>query len=320
MPDKSGAMKTYDAHAVETALAWNDLIAAIERLFESGADVPQRQALTITNTGGEDGTLLLMPAWVGGDSIGVKAVTFFPGNTKLGLSTISAAYVLFDGRTGQIRAAMDGDAITVRRTAATSAAAAKRLARRDARRLLVVGTGQLSANMAAAHASVRAFETIEIYGRSPAKAQAVVDHLAQWGVSALVCEALEASARQADVISCCTSATSPVIRGDWLKPGSHLDLVGSFKDDMRECDDACVRRASIFVDARPGALLSGDLAQPIRSGVIAEGDVRADFVDLVAGRHRGRQSEDEVTLFKSVGNAIEDLAAAKLIADARAAG
>ena len=306
-------MKTYDAEAVRRALPWPDLITAIEALFVRGADVPQRQALTITNTGGEDGTLLLMPAWIGGESIGVKAVTFFPGNTKRGISTISAAYLLFDGATGAIRAAMDGDAITVRRTAATSAAAARKLAREDARRLLIVGTGQLSANLAQAHAAVRAYDSIEIYGRTASKAAEVVADLAALGLHATVCTHLETSVRAADTIACCTSATAPVLKGAWLKPGVHVDLVGGFKDDMREADDDVVRAASIFVDARPGALLSGDLAQPIRAGMISEADILGDFRALASGTHPGRRSQGEITLFKSVGNAIEDLAAAQLV-------
>lgn len=307
-------MKTYDAAAVERALGWPALIGGIERLFAQGATVPQRQVLSIPNPKGEECALLLMPAWVAGESIGIKAVTFFPGNSARGISTISAAYLLFDGETGAIRAAMDGDAITVRRTAATSAAAAKRLARADAQRLLVIGTGQLSANMAAAHAHVRAFETIEIYGRASAKAASVVAGLKAEGIAASVCHDLEASVRAADVISCCTSATSPLFPGAWLKPGSHLDLVGSFKDDMRECDDDAVARATIFVDALPGALLAGDLSKPLRDGMINEGAIQADFAALVTGAHPGRTSDTEITLFKSVGNAIEDLAAARLIA------
>lgn len=307
-------MKTYDEAAVRQALPWGRLIAAIEKLFVAGADVPQRQALTIANPKGEDGVLLLMPAWIGGDSIGVKAVTFFPGNTKRGISTISAAYLLFDGDTGAIKAAMDGDAITVRRTAATSAAAAKSLARKDARRLLIVGTGQLSANLAEAHAAVRSYDMIEIYGRNPEKARSVVAALAAEGVSARICADLEASAHAADVISCCTSATAPVLKGAWLKPGCHVDLVGGFKDDMREADDDVVRAASIFVDATPGALLSGDLAQPLRDGVIKETAILGTFRDLASGAHAGRASETEITLFKSVGNALEDLAAARIIA------
>ena len=306
-------MKTFDEEAVRAALPWGALIEAIEALFVQGADVPQRQALTIANPKGEDGVLLLMPAWIGGDSIGVKAVTFFPGNSRRGISTISAAYLLFDGDTGAIRAAMDGDAITVRRTAATSAAAAKYLARADARRLLIVGTGQLSANLAEAHAAVRRYETIEIYGRDTAKARSVVAALAQEGLAASVCADLETSARAADVISCCTSAPQPVLKGAWLKPGCHVDLVGSFKDDMRESDDELVRRAAIFVDANPGALLSGDLAQPLRAGVIAEAAILGEFRDLASGAHKGRTSADQITLFKSVGNAIEDLAAARMV-------
>lgn len=307
-------MKMYDQAAVTAALPFPALIEAIEALFRRGADVPQRQVLSISQPSGEAGTLLLMPAWIGGDAIGVKAVTFFPGNTKRGISTISAAYLMFDGETGAIRAAMDGDAITVRRTAATSAAAAKYLAREDAKRLVVIGTGQLSANMAAAHAAVRGYERIGIYGRRAQKAREVVKSLGEEGIEAEVIPDLETAVRAADVVSCCTSATTPVFDGTWLKPGAHVDLVGAFKDDMRECDDATIRRAEIFVDARPGALLAGDLAQPIRAGLITEQDIRADFRELVTGVHPGRTDQEAITLFKSVGNAIEDLAAARLIA------
>ncbi|HRK23680.1 MAG TPA: ornithine cyclodeaminase family protein [Beijerinckiaceae bacterium] len=310
-------MQLYDAGVVQAALNWPDLIAAIEQHFAAPVEVPQRQVLTIANPKGENGVLLLMPAWLGGDSIGVKAVTFFPGNTAKGISTISAAYLLFDGETGAIRAAMDGDAITVRRTAATSAAAAKRLARTDARRLLVIGTGQLSEHMASAHAAVRVYESIEIHGRDPAKASAVAGALRRSGLAASVALDLEASVCRADVISCCTSASTPLFPGAWLQPGCHVDLVGSFKDDMREVDDEAVRRSAIFVDAKPGALLSGDLAQPLRDGVINEGHILADLADLVSGRHPGRGNAAMITLFKSVGNAREDLAAARLIAETR---
>lgn len=306
-------MQIFDTAAVDKRLGWPELIGAIEALFVRGADVPPRQALTIPVPGGKDGTLLLMPAWLAGDTIGVKAVTFFPGNVERGLSTISAAYLVFDGATGAIRAAMDGDAITVRRTAATSAAAAKRLARADARHLLVVGTGQLGPNMAAAHAAVRRYDRIEIYGRSADKTAAVIAALADEGIAATACRDLEASVRAADVISCCTSATAPVVRGDWLKPGAHLDLVGGFKADMRETDDAAIARARLFVDSRAGALLSGDLAQPIAAGVIDANAIVADFAELASGRHPGRSDGAEITLFKSVGHALEDLAAGRLI-------
>ncbi len=311
-------MNVLNALAVRQALPWPGLIEAIETLFAQGATVPQRQVLSIEDTSRPDGAkalgaLLLMPAWIGGDSIGVKAVTFFPGNRELGLSTISAAYLLFDGRTGAIKAACDGDEITVRRTAATSAAAAKRLARMDAKRLLVVGTGQLAPNMALAHACVRSYDIIEIYGRDPQKAAAVVRQLGDEGLRATVAGDLATSAARADVICSVTSATSPVILGEWLKPGTHVDLVGGFKDDMREADDACVSNASIFVDARAGALLAGDLAQPIRAGIISETAIRADLRELVTGVHRGRSKDTEITLFKSVGNALEDLAAGKMI-------
>jgi alanine dehydrogenase len=307
-------MKMLDTLSVRAALPWKGLIKSIEALFADGASVPARQILSVDNPGGKDGALLLMPAWKPGETLGVKAVTFFPGNSEHGLSTISAVYLLFDGKTGHIRAVCDGDEITVRRTAATSAAAAKRLARKTVKRLLVVGSGQLAPNMAEAHAAVRKYESIEIYGRSRDKAESVVARLVAAGLPARVSGDLEASVRAADVVSCCTSATQPLIRGEWLKPGVHLDLVGGFKDDMREVDDAAIALASIFVDEKPHALLAGDLAQPIRSKVIGERAILAEFRDLVLGVHGGRASLDEITLFKSVGHGLEDLAAGRMIA------
>lgn len=308
------SIKLLNAEDVRHRLPWEGLIAAIEAQFAEGAQVPPRSVFDVANPKGENGALLLMPAWSEGDTLGVKAVTFFPGNSARGLSTISAAYLLFDGVTGQIRAVCDGDEITVRRTAATSAAAAKRLARPDARRLLVVGTGQLAPNMAEAHAAVHAYDCIDVFGRTRDKAAAVVARLAAAGLPARLAEDLESAVRAADVISCCTSATVPPVRGAWLKPGTHLDLVGGFRDDMREVDDATIAAASLFVDERPGALKSGDLAQPIRDQVIRESDIRADFRALVSGVHAGRASAQEITLFKSVGHGLEDLAAGRMIA------
>ncbi|HRJ68333.1 MAG TPA: ornithine cyclodeaminase family protein [Beijerinckiaceae bacterium] len=308
------SMTQLNAEDVRRRLPWDRLIGAIEAQFSEGAQVPPRPVFDVANPKGQAGALLLMPAWTEGETLGVKVVTFFPGNSELGLSTISAAYLLFDAATGQIRAVCDGDEITVRRTAATSAAAARRLARSDAKRLLVVGSGQLAPNMAEAHAAVRGYDVIEIFGRSRDKAAAVVSRLVRAGLPARVADDLEASVRAADVVSCCTSATVPPVQGTWLRPGTHVDLVGGFRDDMREVDDTAVARASLFVDERPGALKSGDLAQPIRAGLLRESDIRADFRELVTGSHVGRTSAQEITLFKSVGHGLEDLAAGRMIA------
>nr|WP_325265974.1 ornithine cyclodeaminase family protein [uncultured Rhizobium sp.] len=310
-------MSFLNHRAVEGALDWERLINALSDAFAAGRVVsPARQTLTIELPNGEQGYLLLMPAWEPGNSLGVKVVTFFPGNAQRGDATINAGYLLFDGGNGKFRMAADGDALTVRRTAAASALAARFLARPDARRLLVVGTGQLAVNVAQAHAVVRDYAKICIWGRNADKSRQLANDLVDMGLKACATEDLEDACRAADVISCVTASTAPLIHGEWLGEGSHLDLVGAFKADMRESDNLCVTQATVFVDGREGALLSGDLAQPIADGILRQEDILADLRELVTGAHSGRTHQGERTLFKSVGMALEDLVAAGLAATA----
>lgn len=306
-------MQFLDHDAITARLGWPELIAALRDAFATGAvEAPPRQTLTIALPDGQTASLLLMPAWQAGCAIGVKLVTFFPGNAAAGKPTINAAYLLFDGGDGRLRAVLDGDALTARRTAAASALAADLLARRDARVLLIVGTGQLAVAVGEAHAAVRAYERVLVWGRSPAKAGSVAEALTARGLPATPCGDLQAGCRAADVISAVTASTAPLIRGAWLREGSHLDLIGAFRPDMRESDTQAVVQARIFVDGRDGALLAGDLGQPIAEGAITEADILADLGELVRGRHPGRQGETERTLFKSAGLALEDFAAAML--------
>ena len=306
-------MRTLDAVAVRAATPWPDLIASIaSMLVEGAAQAPDRHVHPVPVPGGGEGSLLVMPAWIEHELIGVKTVTFFPSNAGTAVPTVNAAYVAFDGRTGQVLAILDGDELTARRTAAISALAADRLARTDAARLLVVGTGALAPNMARAHASVRPLTEIDVWGRRTEAAAAVADTLRAEGLPAEASSDLDDSVRRADIVSCVTGATSPLLRGELLAPGAHLDLVGSFRPDMREADDAAVARATIFVDTVEGASLSGDLAQPLATGVMTESSIIADLRALATGDHPGRTSADEVTLFKSAGFALADLAAARL--------
>ena len=306
-------MRFLDAAAVRAATPWPELIAAIaEVLAEEHLTSPERHVHPVGLPDGGEGALLLMPAWIDRELIGVKTVTYFPSNAGTAVPTVNAAYQLLDGRTGQLSAVLDGDELTDRRTAAISALAADHLARADVERLLVVGTGRLSPNMARAHAAVRPLTSIEIWGRRPEAAEAVAEQLQAEGLPARATTDLDAGIQAADIISCVTGATSPLVRGDLLTPGSHLDLVGSFQPDMRESDDAAATRATIFVDTVAGASLSGDLAQPLAGGVITEASIAADLRALATGDHPGRTSADEITLFKSAGFAAADLAAARL--------
>ncbi len=295
------------------ALPWGALIEALRTMFREGCEMPVRHHHDVAVPEEASATLLLMPAWQPGQYIGVKMVSVFPGNTDRGLPAIYGSYLLSSGKTGQLLAILDGAELTARRTAAASALAADYLAAKDARRMLMVGAGRLSQNLIEAHASVRPLKEVSIWARDPRKAAATANEIKIPGVAVSVADNIEAAAREADIISCATLSSEPLIRGDWLKDGAHLDLVGAFKPSMRESDDRAVQRATLFVDTREGALSEGgDLVQPLKAGVIKAGDLQADLAELASGRHAGRSRTDEITLFKSVGAALEDLAGAIL--------
>ena len=307
-------LRFFGPEEVADLLPWPELIDAVEAIMvEPGAFAPERTVHTVPNPPGSDAAFLLKPGWVVGDVIAVKAVTFFPDNGRLGLATINAGVLLFDGTNGTLVGACDGNELTTRRTAAASAVAARRLARAESRRLLVVGSGALAPRAAQAHAAVRDYETIEIWGRDADKAGAVVELLAREGLSATVSTDLDHSVAEADLISCVTGATEPLVKGALLKAGAHLDLIGSFTPQMRESDDDCIRRADVYVDTRTDGILAGDLAQPLESGLMTMDRIVGDLAELVAGSVPGRTTHDQITLFKSAGIALEDVAAARLV-------
>jgi len=307
----SGAPPYLDAAAVERALDWATLVERLREAFAAGAEAPVRSNHAVTPAGDR---LLLMPAWRAEREIGVKIVTVFPRNPARGLASVSALYVLLDGATGRPLALIDGEALTLRRTGAASALAATYLARADARVLLVVGTGRLAPCMARAHCAVRGVARVLVWGRAPAKARQVAAELAREGLPAEAAGALEPALAAADIVTCATTARAPIVHGAHVRAGTHVDLAGAFTPEMREADDALVRRATLFVDTFAGALKeAGDLVQPIARGAIAPGDVQAELADLAAGRHPGRRGPDEITVFKSVGAALEDLCAARLV-------
>ncbi|MEE8145223.1 MAG: ornithine cyclodeaminase family protein [Kiloniellales bacterium] len=309
-------MRILSAADVEAALDWDSLIERLRQAFRRGAEVPVRHHHEIANPGGPEGTLLLMPAWQSGRHIGVKVVTIFPDNGEQGLPSVMAAYLLLDGKTGSPIALIDGPTLTLKRTAAASALASGYLSRPDCERLLMVGTGALAPYLVSAHAAVRPICNVLIWGRAPDKAAKLAKRLDRADFRVAATEDLEAAAQGADIISCATLSRDPLVRGDWLRPGQHLDLVGAFRPDMRESDDQAIRRARVFVDTRDGATKeAGDIVQPIESGVLDPADVAGDLFDLTRGARAGRRYYDQITLFKSVGTALEDLAAAELAAE-----
>jgi ornithine cyclodeaminase len=312
-------MRAISAAEIDHSLTFPALIDALAETFRGDAIAPVRHHHHVERAGA-GGTLLLMPAWTGADGedvddafLGVKIVSVFPDNGARGLPSVIGTYLLMDGATGTPLAALDGTRLTLWRTAAASALAARHLARADARCMLMVGAGALAPYLIRAHLSQRPIREVAIWNRSPQSARLLAESLAAEGLPVRAAEDLEDAVRRADLISCATLSTEPLVQGAWLKPGAHLDLVGAFKPGMREADDEALQRASVYVDTPAARTEGGDVADALQSGAIADSHVQADLPALCRGGARGRARPDEITVFKSVGTALEDLAAAILV-------
>lgn len=295
---------------VRASLAFSRLIPALRAAFAAGAEVPLRHTHPLSAPGS---SMLLMPAWQGETMLGVKIVTIFPGNSARGLNALHSTYLLCDGATGRPLALIDGNEITGRRTVAASALAGDFLVRRDASRLLIVGSGHIAGMLAPAWATVRPIREVQVWSPRPAHAESLAARLRDAGFAAAAAAELEPAVRAADIVSCATLAEAPLVHGDWLRPGTHLDLIGSFRPTMREADDAAVRRARVWIDCPAALDESGDLIQPIASGALARAAIAGDLAALCRGTVPGRADAQEITLFKSVGTGLEDLAAATLV-------
>ena len=305
-------MQFFDAAAVRQRLPLPRLLAALDEALRAEVVVPLRINHGIEVPGLPDASLLLMPAWRIGRHVGVKLVTVFPGNATRGERSVAAVYVLFDATNGVPIATLDGEELTACRTAGASAYAANKLARNNAHRLLMVGAGRQSRGLIDAHRHVRPIDEVVIWSRTLAHAEAKAAECTRDGISARATADLEAAVAGADIVSCATLSTSPLVLGRWLMPGTHLDLVGAFKRQMRETDDEVMTRADVIVvDDRQAALAEGgDIVQAIESGALSINDVAAEMRDFAHGTHPGRTRDDQITVFKSVGFALEDLAAA----------
>ncbi|MEG0921136.1 MAG: ornithine cyclodeaminase family protein [Comamonas sp.] len=310
-------MQIIDQASTAQHLPFDQLINCIEQMFIGGCEVPLRHNHAIKGSNAaEDGILLLMPAWQVGQRMGVKTVSIFPGNQAKGLPGLHSVFILYSATTGQPLSVLDGDVITSRRTAAASALAARWLARPDAKNLMVVGAGRVASLLPGAYRCVRDIETVHVWDIHPDAAAAMVERLRAQGVDAHHATDLEQGVRQADIITCATLSTAPLIQGDWLQPGAHLDLIGGFTPTMRESDDACFARGTVFVDTSEALMKAGDILDPIASGAWAKEQLAATLEDLCRNVHPGRRSADEITVYKAVGTALEDVAAASLAYDA----
>jgi ornithine cyclodeaminase/alanine dehydrogenase-like protein (mu-crystallin family) len=310
-------MRFFDAATTRSALPFERLVPALRAMFASGCEVPPRHVHEIAAGPGEHFTSLIMPAWLPGRYYGIKTINIAPGNAARGLPGLHASYLLCDGRSGVPLALIDGDVLTAHRTAATSALAASWLARADARHLLVVGAGRIARLLPAAYRAVRPIDRVTVWARSEAQAEALAQQWRDEGHAASACTDLATAVSEADIVSCATLATEPVVQGRWLRPGSHLDLIGSFTPAMREADDDCVAGATLCVDTREALAKSGDLLGPISRGILAADAPCLDLGQLARGEAQGRRDAAERTVFKSVGTALEDLAAAILVAESQ---
>ena len=311
-------MRYFDAATIRAQLPWPRMLAALDTMLKRAVAAPLRTAHPIDVPGEPTASLLLMPAWRTGGRMGVKLVTVFPGNAARNERAVGAVYALFDASNGTPLALFDGEEITARRTAGASAYAASRLARADARHLVLVGSGRLARSLVEAHALVRPIERVSLWSRTPEHARAAAAAMRKDDLPVTATGDLEGAVRSADIVCCATLSTVPLVLGAWLAPGVHLDLVGAFKASMRETDGAAIARADLLVvDHRDAALAEGgDIVQAIADGEIRPESITADLADLARGRHPGRTRADEISVFKSVGFALEDLAAAEAVYDA----
>ena len=281
------------AEDVDHLLGWSDLADAL--LAGHKLATPEISDQFVHR--GDD-TLLSRAAWIDGVGIAVKSVTVMPSNAAKGLSSVHGAMVLFEDLTGRVEAVIDSALVTKWKTAGDSVLGARLLARPDSKRLLIVGAGAVAASLIEAYTAVFPNIEISVWARTKAKAE---------GLGVRVVDDLEAAVRKADIISCATMAKDPIIKGEWLRAGQHLDLIGAFKADMREADDFAMQRAKIFVDSRATTIAHiGELMIPIANGAIKPTDVLADLYDLAAGQ-AGRTSAEDITLFKNGGGAHLDL-------------
>ena len=292
-----------DARAVEAALPFDRLVPALREAFAAPATAPLRHRHGLP--GGS--MLLLMPAW-SARWVGVKIVTVHPENGARGLDAVHSTYMLARGETGQPVALLDGDTLTARRTAAASALAASFLAREDASRLLLLGAGRVAALLPEAHRSVRGIAEVMVWNRGAARRDALVAALRGKGFVARGVEDIEAACGEADIVSAATLSAVPLVQGAWLRPGTHLDLVGAFTPAMREADEAALMRGLVVADTEAALSECGELAG------WDVGRLHGTLASLCGGVVSGRRDSGGITVFKSVGSALEDLAAAVLAA------
>ena len=293
-------------------LDWGDAVAALR----SGHQLP-RAEIADSFIGPATATMMSRSAYIPGLGYGAKAFTVFDANAARGLATVQGAMLVFAPEDGHVSAVVDSALVTEFKTAADSVLGASLLARPDSAHLLVVGAGTVAASLVRAYRAVMpGLRRVSVWARRPEQAQALVAGLGDIGAELVAVPDLAPAVGQADIVSSATMARQPVILGDWVRPGTHVDLIGAYKADMREADDALLAKAALFVDSRETTAHIGELLIPLASGAIRPGDVLGDLYDLVRDGARRRQSQGEITVYKNGGGAHLDLMMAHYIAGA----
>jgi ornithine cyclodeaminase len=313
LPVNNASVRLADRETVERLLDYPSLIEAIRSAFLHPPTTPQRLAIPIAETKEQPGgTVLVMPSIRPAGLLGVKIITIQPTLTERPGGATRAVYVALDAKSGELKGLIDGHALTLRRTAATSILAAQILARPNPGTVLIVGTGSLAKSLARAYAAVFRPHQLLIWGRRESKAQALVDELGEQEIVARPTSDLPNALGRADIVSSATLAREPVILGRHVRPGTHVDLVGGFTRAMREADDDLITHAAVVADVESTFVETGDLAEPIESGLIQKSDIMT-LNEVLLGARKARHSSSDITLFKSAGHALEDLAAAELL-------
>lgn len=311
-------MEMIGAGRVHELLDFEGLIDALQQAHRGGMPAQSdRLIYQQPNPDGHPDTFIILPAWQPQEGILAKLVTSFPNNkARHDLPTVNSLYVFINAETGVPEAAIEGESMIFRKTSADSALGSRLLSRPDAESFLMIGAGGLAPYLVRAHLTARpGLRRLTVWNRTRANAEAMAARLAEEGIEIAVAEDLDAAVAEADIVCSATMATEPHLKGRLLKPGAHVDLIGSFTPEMREADDDVLRRASIFVDHRQTTTRSGEFLGPFARGVITPGDVRADYFELVQGRHPGRQSAREITMLKNGGGSHIDYYVAKYLMD-----
>lgn len=308
-------MKYLSGAELATLLPYDELIEALREGFRKGGNAPLRHHHTVETENGTENNFMLMPCWQEGGMMGVKLVMVCPDNAAKGLESVQSTYILSDATTGEVKAVLNGDELTARRTACASALASSRLSNPEAKSLLMMGTGKLAPHLIRAHMAARDLSDIYIWGRRLQQAEKLANELnKELSINITAINDAEKYANICDIISCATLANEPILKGKWLNKDKqqHIDLVGGYTYDMREADNDVIDQSSIYVDTFDGALSeAGDILRPIEEGIIEKDDVRGDLFNLVDDNFT-EITDNKTTLFKSVGTALEDLIAAQL--------